>query len=49
MYSQGVLDTTQVHGIDNRQCTEERVLLKISIFETPYQQVCKLIPEEYIL
>jgi len=48
-YSQGVLDTTQIHGIDNRECSEERVLLKISIFGTTYQQVCKLIPKEYII
>jgi hypothetical protein len=48
-YSQGVLDTTQIHGIDNRECSEERVLLKISIFGTTYQQVCNLIPKEYII
>lgn len=46
-YSQCLLNTTLLHGVDNGP--EERVLLKISIFGTPYEEVVKMIPEEYKL
>ena len=47
MYSQGVLDTTKVHGVDNREFNDERVLLKIGILHTSFRSVCNLIPDKY--
>ena len=46
-YKQCLLNTSIMHGVKNGDT--ERILLKISIFDQPYEQVAKLIPEEYLL
>ncbi len=45
-YSQGLLNTTQIHGINN-VTEEERVTFKLSFFETPFEEICKMIPDEH--
>jgi len=42
-----LLNTSIMHGVKNGN--KERILLKISIFDRPYEQVAKQIPKEYIL
>ena len=46
-YSQGLLNTTLVHGVDNREHDAERILLKFSIFGTNFLKMCDLIPDKY--
>ena len=47
IYEQCLLNTSIMHGVKNGN--KERILLKISIFDRPYEQVAKQIPKEYIL
>lgn len=45
-YEQAVLDTTRMHGVTTR--SNERILLKISVFETPYEKFIERI-NKYIV
>ena len=45
-YNQGLLNTTLIHGINN-VTEEERITFKFSMFDTPFEEVCKMIPEKY--
>ena len=49
MYSQGLLNTSRPHGVDNRSNTKSRVIINWSIKDTTYEEVCELIPQKYIL
>lgn len=42
VYEQAVLDTTKLHGVNTND--EERILLKISIFDESYEDLIKRIP-----
>lgn len=42
VYEQAVLDTTRLHGVNTND--EERILLKISIFDESYEDLVKRIP-----
>jgi hypothetical protein len=42
VYEQAVLDTTKLHGVNTND--EERILLKISIFDESYEDLVKRIP-----
>lgn len=46
-YQQCLLNTSIMHGVKNTDT--ERILLKISILDKPFEQVAKIIPEEYLL
>lgn len=41
-YEQAVLNTTKLHGVDTGE--EERILLKISVFDESYEDLVKRIP-----
>ena len=43
-YKQALLDTTRRHGVTTQG--SERILLKISIFDTPYETVAENLPTE---
>lgn len=42
-YEQAVLDTTRMHGVTT--LSSERILLKISVFDTPYEEFVDRISE----
>jgi hypothetical protein len=42
IYEQAVLDTTKLHGVNTNN--EDRILLKISIFDESYADLIKRIP-----
>lgn len=44
-YRQAVLNTSVEHGVNNNN--EERILFKISVFDTSFEETIKLIPEKY--
>lgn len=45
VYEQCLLNTSLKHSVKNGD--EERILLKISIFDTPFEKVIEQIPEKY--
>ena len=45
-YTQGLLNTTQIHGINN-VTEEERITFKLSFFEKTFEEICKMIPDEH--
>lgn len=46
-YKQAVLDTTRLHGVKTQE--KERILLKLSISDSSYEDIIEDIPEQYIV
>jgi hypothetical protein len=42
VYEQAILNTTKLHGVNTNE--EERILLKISVFDESYEDLIQRIP-----